>query len=420
MSIFRSYQKKTSSLNHPIIRPTLNFNFVNNNKLSPLITFTRNSQTTYFDKNGILQTAGINQPVFEWDPVTKRCLGLRIWEGVTNFLLYSEDFTTTWIASGATIVANSIAAPSGTVTADKIVETATTGEHRATQVTSMSATTSAVTFSVFVKAAERTSVRLAFSILTNWSGGGGAAAIFDLSNITARVDNSTPIAYGIIPCSNGWFRCYITGIPTTSIVPTCNAFIYNNASSYNGTAGSGLHLFGAQLNFGPLAPYIPTTTSSVSTQADEAFISNTDLTPYFNINEGTLYVEDKSGVSNSQSNYNGTGFTNPGRILPSYRVSNAVRPAYTVNNINYLLFNYSGVSPEIDLRSCMAYKYNNIFSNVNNFIDSNQYAFDAPIPASIPRLTIGSGGSGGSNNYVKRVTYYNRRLTNSQCRSLTR
>lgn len=41
-------------------------------------TATRTTTATYFDSAGVLQTAAINEPIFEYDPILRRPLGLRI------------------------------------------------------------------------------------------------------------------------------------------------------------------------------------------------------------------------------------------------------------------------------------------------------------------------------------------------------
>jgi hypothetical protein len=56
---------------------------------SPLHTFTRASDKTYFDQNGDLQVAGPNVPVFDYDPVTQK-FTLSIHSTRTNIFLNSQ------------------------------------------------------------------------------------------------------------------------------------------------------------------------------------------------------------------------------------------------------------------------------------------------------------------------------------------
>ncbi len=78
---------------YPAIRPTLNLDFANSQQVDSRITFARSSTATYFDANGQLQTAAINQPRIDFDPLTGECKGLLIEEQRTNACLYSRDLT---------------------------------------------------------------------------------------------------------------------------------------------------------------------------------------------------------------------------------------------------------------------------------------------------------------------------------------
>lgn len=62
-------------------------------KFDDLITFTRNSAATYWDANGVLQTAAIDEPRFDHDPVTGEPLGILIEEQRTNEQLLTNDMT---------------------------------------------------------------------------------------------------------------------------------------------------------------------------------------------------------------------------------------------------------------------------------------------------------------------------------------
>ncbi len=83
-----------------------------------------------------------------------------------NLLTYSEQFNNAnWIKFNSTISADAAVAPNGTLTADRLVEDATNGEHIVYQAQTASNVTQ--TFSVFLKAQERTLVGLSFSNFLN-------------------------------------------------------------------------------------------------------------------------------------------------------------------------------------------------------------------------------------------------------------
>ena len=105
------------SQNFPNTRPSLNLNFARSKTLDPRITFIRTqtgSEASYVDESGIIRYASADEPRFDHDPETGRCLGLMIEEQQTNVLLYSEEFDTGWTSTNASVTANATTAPDGT------------------------------------------------------------------------------------------------------------------------------------------------------------------------------------------------------------------------------------------------------------------------------------------------------------------
>jgi hypothetical protein len=62
--------------------------------LKEILTFTRASTATYFDIDGVLTTAEVDEPRIEYDPVTGAVRGLLIEESRINDLLNSDTFAT--------------------------------------------------------------------------------------------------------------------------------------------------------------------------------------------------------------------------------------------------------------------------------------------------------------------------------------
>ena len=62
--------------------------------LKDILTFTRSTTATYFDIDGTLQTAAIDEPRIEYDPATGAVRGLLIEEARTNLLLNSDTLAT--------------------------------------------------------------------------------------------------------------------------------------------------------------------------------------------------------------------------------------------------------------------------------------------------------------------------------------
>ena len=98
---------------------TLDLNFMFPGTLDPRITFTRASPASYQDASGLIQTAAINQP--RWDYAGGSLRGLLIEEARTNLLLWSQDITqSNWQKSGTVTVTGNVVAPDGTNTGQTI------------------------------------------------------------------------------------------------------------------------------------------------------------------------------------------------------------------------------------------------------------------------------------------------------------
>ena len=213
----------------------LAFNFLSG-VLDPRITFSRTTNATLIGSNGQLQYAP------------------------HNLLTYSEQLdNAAWSKVDATVSANVLAAPNGTLTADKIEETATTGFHIVRQSYTLSNNTQ-YAISAYLKLGERN----IFEIATFIGGVGGVSAYFNLETgaITNVAGTNWTVDSTLLTfVGNGWCRCSITFTTGTG----GSAFVdYRLATSagtnnYAGTLGSGAYMWGAQLNVGALQPYYSTT-----------------------------------------------------------------------------------------------------------------------------------------------------------------
>jgi len=167
-----------------------------------------------------------------------------------NLLTFSEQFdNAAWTTSNATVTANATTAPDGTTTADKIVETATTANHRTqSSITTVSGITYKMTY--YAKAAERENILLLFVI-----GGGFIVQNYNLSTQTiesvtsagATVTAGTPT---ITSAGNGWYRCELVANVVTGGSATIGFDIAKDnaaTTSYLGDVTKGIYVWGAQL-----------------------------------------------------------------------------------------------------------------------------------------------------------------------------
>jgi hypothetical protein len=206
-------------------------------------------------------TVGSNLPCFNTP-------GLAFSHGATNLCLRSEEFdNASWTKSAATVTANGSAAPDATTGMDKIAEDATTAQHAVFQGITV-ANTTVYTYSVWLKAAERTWAYVSFA----GAGFGGST--------TGAFINLTTGACGTVQAGNtcsvvgasGLWRVSLTrtSVGTVGTVQLHTATADGaSAPSYAGAAGSGIYAFGAQLETGAVATnYIPTGASQVARLVD--------------------------------------------------------------------------------------------------------------------------------------------------------
>lgn len=191
----------------------------------------------------------------------------------SNYLVQSEDFSTTWASVAVTVSTNQLANPqNGVVSADLALETSATSGHAVTQ--GIAYTAVPHIFSVCAKANGR-----------NWvafNDGGSALAYFNLSTgVVGTVANCTST---IIPLGNGWYRCSMLWTPSAGAGTVLVYFSTDGSSiSYTGDTTKGVYLWGAQMEHASVpGAYVQTVaaTASVSAPSTDQFDANTNPDPF--------------------------------------------------------------------------------------------------------------------------------------------
>lgn len=188
-----------------------------------------------------------------------------------NLSTWSEDITNAaWALANADTgrTANVVAAPDAAVTADKLTEaTVTANSHTiSSPVIAGLSDYQQCTFSVFLKAADRTYARLAVVTKAN----GLPTAIIDLTNFV--VVSSSGAAYvdsGCVAVGNGWCRAWLTvnvGTGATSVRGRITLQSDATTTSYAGTIGWGVYVWGAQFE-AKASPGVYTSTSGTASAA---------------------------------------------------------------------------------------------------------------------------------------------------------
>jgi hypothetical protein len=418
------------------VAPSLDLRFADNKSLvdsvsgQSLVTFSRANSATYTDSTGNRQTATTNEPRFDHNPITGESLGLLVEEQRTNLLLRSEEFdNASWNknalqAFGSGSVANAIAAPNGSVTADFLVEDTSNGEHFADQnFTAVSGTS--YTFSAFIKpSANKTGVMLRYTTavfggITNY-----IQVVFATGVVTVLAGTPTGAA---TPLPNGWWRISITGTATANGSPSARIqFFQNNATNtnYTGDGTSGYYLWGAQLEAGAFATsYIPTTTAAATRAADVATITGAAFSSWYRQDEGTVFAE-YTGViagvnrgvwaltADSSNSNNIIDFFNGGTSPVLRVVSSGVGQAYiNTNTATTATFN----------KVASAFAQNNFARSLNGL--AADLDTSGTMPATTPILlnigTINAYGVAPLSGTIRRLTYFPARLSNTALQRMT-
>lgn len=240
--------------NLPTIKPSLNLQFANTNAIPPDVTFTRASTSGgYYD-------------------------GRTVSKAEENLILQSQTFGTSWILDNATVSSNTATAPDGTVTADTVVESATTSSHLIRQAT-IPLTVATYVASVYAKASTRSMLSMGFD---------GSNAWFNLS--TGAVGTvEAGLTASISDAGSGWYRCSVTRSVVVANAKTFGLYVAttDNVLSYAGDGTSGIFIWGAQLEQrSTVTAYTPTTTQQITNYIPKMLFAAANV-PVFDHNPTT-------------------------------------------------------------------------------------------------------------------------------------
>jgi len=363
-------------------------------------------------------------PRFDYDPIRLTQKGLLIEEQRTNLLTYSEQFDNgAWSPVDATISANVTLAPSGTVAADAMVESATNNVHTIFQSPAISASTT-YTWTVYAK---RGVGSRNLYLQANFNSGtlGAGFAWFDLASGVAAAPATltapfTGVSSSMTPVGNGWYRCsftFTTNAGNTSV--TCYTAIYNSGRVYAGDGTSSIYIYGAQLEAGSFATsYIPTVASQVTRTADVALMQGANFSNWYNQNEGTFVAEfDTADGSDSAVLSATNGGTNYNRIWMWTGTPNILRYSVVLGAVTQSELTGPTVTLNSVVKTAAAYRTNDFAFSTNGGAVGTDTSGNVIFAT---RFDIGQElGAIPLNGHISRIGYYPTRLSNEQLQALT-
>ena len=343
------------------------------------------------------------------DYLNSTCPKLLLEPQRTNLVTNSENISgSNWTNVDSTDSINVTATldPSGYYGADKLQETTANSVHVIAFQTSLMSSANTYTFSSFLKAAERNWVAVYI-----YNGTSSFSAYFNLATgVKGSVTSSATSA--IESYGNGWYRCSVTLAVAGSAsanggVITATA---DGTISYAGTAGSGIYVWGAQLEAGAYASsYIPTLAASVTRGVDACV--KTGISSLLGGTQGTWFLEMKYQPLSSSSSP--TMFvTGASTIGFASSITNGLR--LRINAVNDII-----TSVNVTLRHKIAISFD--ATGVVCFFNGNQITLPngaSEVVSGLDSFTL-EAGTRHNNIDIYQMLYLPTRLDNATLASLT-
>jgi hypothetical protein len=417
----------SAELDYPTVLPTLDLDFANTKTLDPRITFTRASGGTYVGADGLIKLAGVNEARFDHDVLTGESLGLLIEESRTNLIVWSENPESEFFQpEQVSFNSNVTIAPDGNQTADKfIIPNGALGGSIAQGTTILSGAT--MTGSIFVKYSDLDRVELV--LLSNNNTTPYARATINPQNgsITTAVSTAnggTNASASVVSYPNGWYRFSVTVTYPAVTLGGIRITTTDSAGSL-GDGIKGTFVWGAQLEQGSFpTSYIPTQASTRTRAADNASITGKNFSEWYRQDEGTIFVSAKSSapiVDFIRRFVEINNFETGTRYLIGYSPNTTSR--FFITSLDNIGFNLSidNISSISNGRKVTFSYSNKDFIQSANGILSTQNSLLTPLILKV--LHIGKDGSADPrsnlNGHISRLTYFPKRLPNSQLQALT-
>jgi len=384
----------------------------------------RASSATYYDANGVIQTAAVDEartaaylPDGNGNFVSTGPLLLEA--AGTNLLLQSEDFSTTWITASATVTANSDVAPDGTTTADTITASSSIIGRVQQQITFTGDGEKAI--SVWLKAGTApTSIikiddstagfALRLSLSITWTNGVASGSI------------TQGTLQGIDAFPNGWYR--IRASATGVVAANSNRYRIEPDST-NGTGS--VIAWGAQAENGSLpTSYIPTTSSTATRAADVSTSAATTVfeSDWYRQEEGTVFADIVVTLPNSGGNqFVLRASDNSYNNAIAWNIQGGGVAAIGTNTggvFDGIASSSTALTANLPAKFAGGYQANNLalsLSGATSVIDTS-----ATIPTVLTRADIGSDHAGVNRlkaGTIRRLTYWPTRLPNETLQTIT-
>ena len=386
--------------------------------LDPRVTVTRALDTaTAINSSGFIAIVNANLPRFDYDPATLAPKGLLIEEARTNFVLQSNTLTSN---ADATVTANAATSPDGTTNAYRITKANATDPVYSSKTTSMTvAANTTYTVSRFVKYdGYNTTVSLEYNNTNNW-GGTAWYAFFSVTSTGVTVSLVNSCTATVTNFGNGWYRLTATFTTGGAITTPSNPSILLRI-----TGGSGVTVlgYGVQLEAGAFATsYIPTTTTSLTRNADVVSMTGTNFSSWYSNTRGAFWaafdVLQSTAPAYIYSAYSGaTGFSDS---FIQYVFANTVDSFVYSGGVSQARLLAGVISANTPAKSARSYANANFAIATNGGSLATQLS--GSLPVGVDRLQIGASPNTGDflNGHIAKLFWY-ANMTNAELVAFTK
>jgi hypothetical protein len=385
--------------NYPTVRPSLTLDFQKSKQLDPRITFSRTQATgkASYVQGGVIKYADEHQARFEDK-------GLLIEESRANTIVNSTNMPAIFTATELTATANAGTAPDGTNTAVKLEASANATQHFYQCASGGGATR---TYTVFAKANGENTIYLGNYFYVSQ---GFNFNLTDDSEPSGSISGSITYSYTQKNLANGWKRLSYT---VDSYGGRFNFIVMPGGNNSN--AGTG----GAVLIWGPMSEnaafptsYIPTAGSTVTRSADVVQITGDNFSSWYNQSEGTVLLKATTLTTDPKTFF----YICDASSAASDRISHDTN-SLKINSGGTAIINRT-ISAYYPYNSAIAYKANNFATSERGVV---QTVSSGAVPSNVDIAYFYHPvySQVHPSCHISRLSYYTRRLTDSELQTIT-
>lgn len=393
--------------------------------LDPRVTVTRALNTaTRVNSSGVIETVNANLPRFDYDSVTLAPKGLLIEETRTNLCVYSQSGSDgNWAVLGGAKTSTNNTDPFGTNTAILYTADGASSAHYlawATVVNVSYTSGTSYTTSVFVKAGSLQRVQMTFPSAVAGSGQYANFLLTGAGSVTASNGGTAAIQ----ALKNGWYRISWT-VTATASVSVAGGVLYFISSDTDtrapiNTVSGTVYAIGCQTEAGAFATsYIPTTTTSLTRNADVVSMTGANFSSWYNASEGAFAAQFFSFGSST------------GAVMQAGIGNNLnERVAWYTTASNFVISNSTGVNQaalgnssliNVAAKVCGTYKVDSFAAAINGGTVATDNIGTVAAPNA---LSIGHRNTASPNlflnGWVQKLNYWPQRFTNAEVQAFSK